>query len=177
MKKAFIAAIVTLLLQVNQSYAQQLDEMNGSQTIRSGLELILLGLQGPISGVRVVKDSQESEGGKFNLREKDDLSAASFGGTVGTILGPGTVMVGSAFTIYGLGKLPIDMIRSLSELNKNDIQSLKETTNTEKQPTASLSLNDNGQVKRVTIPLEVNPHPIQLNQKLDIAPSEDIQSR
>lgn len=171
MKKSLITTLIILLFGLNTVYADQGGEsMTGAESIADGLGAMLLAGLAPVGG----GSAYRSNGGKFTFGEH--LAGISGGAVIGSATAPTIFAAGAGLTIVGLSKMPIDMIRSLSELNKIDTQSLKETTNTEKQLAASLSLNDNGQVKRITIPLEVNPHPIQLNQKLDSAPSEDIES-
>lgn len=79
----------------------------------------------------------------------------------------------SGCTLLGAASVipPVEMIKNFPHLSKANL-SFKENENT--YPTAQLSLQENGQIRSIAIPLKLSPHLIQMNQKLDDKPYENI---
>lgn len=86
---------------------------------------------------------------------------------------PVVAAYGAGMMLAGISYIPIEAIKKHSELQKKDIMQAPVKPG---QPSANLQIQKQGKTEKIEIPLEVNPNPIQLNQKLedplDSIPSE-----
>lgn len=139
-------------------------ERPGSKKIITGAKLITGAPFAPITGAVMLTAIMSFSKEDCRLNPGETLLYGTSGTSLGAAAAPLSPVAGSVDISLGTSQLSIEAIQHFSELKKQDLPEKPQANSN--QPTATVTIAENGAVKNLEIPLEVSSKNLQLKQKL-----------